>query len=84
MHDKEFDKRLPVILEARRLVLEKYNFFAVVSEVIENRYHPNVNNQKSGVIQSRKLFRKKHPLQATRYFFEKCKSRLAHKIFHSS
>ena len=38
MEDGEYEKRLPAIREARRLVLEKYNMFAQTAAVIHN--HP--------------------------------------------
>lgn len=39
IRDGEYEKRLPAIREARRLVLEEYGFFAVVSRMIEERHH---------------------------------------------
>ena len=39
--DNEWEKRLPDILKARELVLEKYNFFAHVSELIESDVSSN-------------------------------------------
>lgn len=36
--DNEYEKRLPFIREARRLVLEKYNLFAVVSELARHHH----------------------------------------------
>ena len=37
IHDKEYEKRLPFILEARRRVMEQYNMFAVLAREIESR-----------------------------------------------
>lgn len=36
--NNEYEKRLPAIREARRLVLEKYNFWAITSKLIEERH----------------------------------------------
>ena len=36
--ENAYEKRLPAILEARKLVLEKYNLFAVISREIEARH----------------------------------------------
>ena len=37
IHDKEYEKRLPFILEARRRVMEQYNMFSVLTREIESR-----------------------------------------------
>ena len=39
-HDKEYDRRLPALREARRRLLEEYNFFAVISAIIAERHQP--------------------------------------------
>ena len=36
--ENAYEKRLPYILEARRLVMEKYNMFAVISREVETRH----------------------------------------------
>ena len=76
IRDKEYEKRLPHILEARRLVMEKYNLFAVLSKVVE-RHHGGIDHDGSeGVIFSRRQLRTKRPLVAVEDFFEKCRIRL--------
>lgn len=39
-HD-EYSSRLPAIREARELVLNKYNFYATVADIIQTRHRPN-------------------------------------------
>lgn len=65
--NQEYEKRRDAILEAKRLILEKYNFFAQVIEVIENS-----NNQKTDPVDlkrpariyERKALRKRNILVA--------------------
>lgn len=41
IRNNEYEKRLPAIREARRQVLEKYNTFAVLAKLIEERHSPS-------------------------------------------
>lgn len=56
----EYAKRLLYIVEARRRVLEDYNFFAVVAREIEKRHAPRA--AAPATLYSRHALRKKHPL----------------------
>jgi hypothetical protein len=60
IENDEYEKRLPAILEARQLILEEYNLFAVLSREIE-RLH-QTGEIKSAQILCRKAFWRKHPL----------------------
>lgn len=45
--NNEYQKRLPAIKEARKRVLEKYNFYATISQIIEKRHKSDLAyNQK--------------------------------------
>lgn len=72
----EYLKRLPAILEARRLVLEKYNLFAVLSHEIEARYDSEAVHVLGESIFSRRELRKRHPVVALQDFLDKCRYRL--------
>lgn len=76
IRDNEYEKRLPHILEARRLVLEQYNIFAVLSRAIEARYGNAPEQSVRSVIYSRRLLRKKNPVIAVRDFIGKSRVRL--------
>jgi len=81
MENNEYERRLPYILEARRRVLEEYNFMAVVSREIGKRHHlPIEPGSGSGVLLSRYALRKKHPLIGLRQLYEKGRSRLIHAL----
>lgn len=80
IRDNEYEKRLPCILEARRLVLENYNLFAVLAREIENRHDALATVVSGATICSRKLLRKKHPLVALSGVYEKLRSRILHRI----
>lgn len=64
----EYEKRLPAIREARRLLLEKYNMYAQVADVIHN--HGEKKPVQPGlVLKNRRLFRK-NPLYALQEFID--------------
>ncbi|MEJ2094787.1 MAG: glycosyltransferase family 10, partial [Gammaproteobacteria bacterium] len=52
IRNNEYEKRLPYIIEARKLVIEKYNIFAVVSREIEKRHRPDRPETKNQVLKS--------------------------------
>jgi hypothetical protein len=60
IQNEEYEKRLPAIREARRMVLEEYNLFAVLAREIE-RLHQTLEI-KPTIIFSRKAFWRKNPL----------------------
>ncbi len=61
--DNEYEKRLPAIREARKLVLEQYNLMAKISSTIE-RLDPIIitRGPSGGEILGRHIFRRKHPI----------------------
>ena len=64
MEDGEYEKRLPAIREARRLVLEKYNMFAQTAAVIHN-YRETGTIRPGAMLKGRHVLRK-NPLHALR------------------
>jgi hypothetical protein len=74
----EYEKRLPAIIEARRRVLEEYNYFAVLAREIEARHQPRERSAKPMVILSRHQIRKRHPLLGLHHLLEKGNNRLRH------
>jgi len=74
IENNEYEKRLPAIQEARRLVLEKYNMFAVLSGLIEARHAPNAKPIKNLKIYGKHALRK-NPCNAIAIGFEKLKLR---------
>ena len=52
IRDNTYESRFPAILEARRRVLEEYNFFAVVARIIEDRHQ--TGNAANTTIRSRR------------------------------
>lgn len=76
--DNEYERRLPHILEARRLVFEKYNIFSVLAREIEQRHFGTVGGSSGGIIYSRRMLRKKHPWVAFRHVWEKARLRILH------
>ncbi len=70
IENNEYGKRLPAIQEARRLVLEKYNTFAVLSDIIEKRHNSLAKPQPSCQIFGRHALRQT-PLKAVRIGLEK-------------
>jgi glycosyl transferase family 10 (putative fucosyltransferase) len=68
--NNEYEKRLPAILESRRVVLERYNIFAVLSRHIE-RLDTGVRGPQGQTIIGRHGYRNRHPVMGLRYLFEK-------------
>ena len=64
MDGGEYEKRLPAIREARRLVLEKYNMFAQTAAVIHN--HRGTGTVRPGATLKGRHVLRKNPLNALR------------------
>jgi hypothetical protein len=73
IQNREYEKRLPAIQEARRLVMEKYNLFAVLADLIERRHvqspAPNLNATPP-LLYSRHQLRRARPLSIVRLAWE--------------
>lgn len=68
--DNEYAKRLPAIREARRRVLTQYNFFAVVSALIE-AHHPAPSPEPVGqMVYPRRMARRQSLRHAAQYAWE--------------
>jgi hypothetical protein len=80
MREGEYEKRLPHILEARRLVLEKYNIFSVLARIIEGPSASGPSDRNGGSICSRRLLRKRHPLIALSHIGEKIRLKVLHAL----
>jgi hypothetical protein len=80
IRDDEYRKRLPYILEARRLVFEKHNIFAVLSREIERRHASAGGGGDGGSILSRRLLRRKNPWIAVHHVWEKSRLRILHAL----
>lgn len=76
IRDREFEKRLPAIREARRLVLQEYSLFPLISRLIEERTPSGkVATASSGseTILSRHAWRRRNPLNAVAFGMEKAR-----------
>ena len=80
IQDREYEKRLPFILEARRRVLEQYNLFAVLTREVETRMDDPAHFPPGGVVMSRRLLRKRNPSVALEDFYGKCRSKVLHAL----
>lgn len=60
LQDKLYEQRLPAIREARRRVLEDYNFIATVANIAKQRY--DADAPRGGELLSRRAMKKRHPL----------------------
>jgi hypothetical protein len=80
IRNNEYEKRLPYIIDARKLVIEKYNIFAVVSREIEKRHRPDIHAAGNQVLKSRHTLRKKNPLLVLRQGYEKARNTLIHTV----
>ena len=64
LRDDPYQQRLPALIEARRLVLERYNLFAVISRLIEGYHQPGHKPHGAVEILSRRALIRRHPLAA--------------------
>jgi hypothetical protein len=82
IRDSEYEKRVKGISEARRLVLEKYGIFAVVSKLVAdlNSIATKSNNAKQGQILSRRAHRMANISNALSYAYEMLAIQIRHKI----
>jgi hypothetical protein len=71
IRDRAYEKRLPAIREARRLVLEEYALFPMLSRLVPKLHQPTKKALVKEVIQSRHTWRKKHPIGAISYGLER-------------
>ena len=79
--DNEYEKRLPFILKARELAMDKYNIFAVVSKIIEEKNgQPNNNKKLSAYMKSRRAVYTSSPANALKHVYEKTRQRIMDKI----
>ena len=69
--DKAYENRLPAIREARRLVLEEYALYPMLSRLIPGLHQAAKKAVAKESILSRHAWRKRHPLQALAYGLER-------------
>lgn len=74
--DKEYEKRLPHIIEARRLVLEEHNFFSLLAREIKKLPSAEILTPKKTIIYGRYALWKKSPWGRIRCIGEKARVRL--------
>jgi hypothetical protein len=73
IRDNEYERRLPAIREARRLVLERYSTFPQLARLIAERHEarPIAPASSPQLIQSRHQWRRKHPLGSVGFGLER-------------
>ncbi|MDP1708720.1 MAG: glycosyltransferase family 10 [Gammaproteobacteria bacterium] len=76
--DNEYQKRLPDIVEARRRVLEDYNIFSVLANVVGAHHAAAGARKEPFILMSRRALITRHPLAGLRHLFEKARVRLLH------
>jgi len=67
----EYEKRLPAIREARRLILEDYSTFPMIAKLVGRLEAQTQSFVTGGNILSRHLWRKRHPFAAASYVAER-------------
>lgn len=76
--NREFDRRLPAILEARRRVMFEYNLFAVAAREIARLHQPGAQPEADAAILSRRAMRVSSPVTLVRDLYGKLRGRLLH------
>lgn len=78
--NNEYKDRLPYIIEARRIVLEEQNLFAIITKKI-NEQDPKVTSATMGrAIRHRQTLRVKNPLAGIRSLVEKAATKAYHRL----
>lgn len=68
--DDEYTRRLPALMEAKRIALDEQNLFAVLSRHIE-RLDTGQRGSDGTMIASRKVIRRRNPIKALGYLCER-------------
>lgn len=76
--NREFDKRLPAIVEAKRRVMFEYNLFAVASREIARLHRDGAKPEAGASILSRRAMRMSSPATLFRDVYGKLRGRLLH------
>jgi len=76
--NNEYKDRLPYIIEARKRVLEKYNLFAQLDDVISKRDSTTPTSKANGVIMCRQTLKFRKPLLGLRREVEKVFTKVKH------
>lgn len=76
--NREFEKRLPAIMEAKRRVMFEYNLFAVAAREISRRHRSQASAGGGGMLLSRRAMRLSNPWVALRDVAGKLRGRLLH------
>ena len=84
IRDKEYEKRLPAIREARRLVMEEYATFPQLSRLISQHHTMTPAPTPPDVILSRRLWRKRHPLGGVALACEKFSSQIRNRLTYQT
>lgn len=76
--NKEYEKRLPALIEARRRVMFDYNLFAVAAREIARLHRADAHPEAGAVLLSRRAMRRSSPMVALRDLYGKLRGRLLH------
>jgi hypothetical protein len=76
--NREYDKRLPAIIEAKRRVMFEYNLFAVAAREIARLHRTGARPEAGAAILSRRAMRLSSPAVALRDLYGKLRGRLLH------
>lgn len=76
--NREYEKRLPAIVEARRRVMFEYNLFAVAAREIARLQRADACPEHGAIMLSRRAMRRSSPTVALRDFYGKLRGRLLH------
>lgn len=85
LSENEYEKRFSAICEARKLVIEKYNFFAVVADIIQSqpRVDAGISNGTKFVLKSRRSARDSNILSSLGYYIERYGIKSRHAIMRN-
>ena len=79
----QYEKRLPFIKESRRLILEKYNFYATITKIIEDRYmHCEMEKISEKISIKSRAELSKIPINSIHTFLQKCPNKILNYVIN--
>jgi hypothetical protein len=82
--NNEYEDRLPYIIEARRIVLQEQNIFAILNRHISKINESLTSETMGKVIRNRQTMRLKNPMAGLRSLYAKATTKTYHRFFSKS
>ncbi len=82
IQNNEYEKRLPAIRKAREKVLNQYNLFYVLNDIVTQHHTDSVKKENNRELLSRHAARKRYPMRGMRDLFKKAKVQIKNRFLN--